>query len=205
MTGVECTRRGKECTLRGTALIVLAAGALETPSLLLRSASPDWPSGLANDSGLVGRNLMRHFVDLYAVFLKSRDGLGGGQKELAFNDHYLGDAGKFGTVQSFGALPPASAIVAGIEKDLRDGPATWLAPAFRLIKPFLTRALGRQLSRALLLASIMEDLPYPENQVAPGPDGQGLTLKYKVRPHDQAQIASGAKNCVRTCVPTGSC
>ena len=187
VVGVECVRRGEEFTLRGE-IVVLAAGALETPSLLLRSASSDWPDGLANASGLVGRNLMRHFIDLYAVFLKNPDGLGGSQKELAFNDHYRSDAGKFGTVQSFGALPPASAIVAGMEKDLRDGDLPWLSPAFRLAKPFLRIVLDRKLSRALLLASIMEDRPDPGNRVAPIPGSQGLTLEYRVQPRDRARI-----------------
>ena len=87
--------------------------------MLLRSASSDWPDGLANASGLVGRNLMRHYIDLYAVFLKAKDGLGGGQKELAFNDEYLSSSGKAGTVQAFGALPPAPILVADMERDLR--------------------------------------------------------------------------------------
>jgi choline dehydrogenase-like flavoprotein len=41
-------------------LIVLAAHALETPRLLLLSASSTFPQGLANSSGQVGRNLMSH-------------------------------------------------------------------------------------------------------------------------------------------------
>jgi choline dehydrogenase-like flavoprotein len=188
VTGVKCVRRGEEFTLRGD-LIVLAAGALETPSLLLRSASSDWPAGLANGSGLVGRNLMRHFVDLYAVPVKSPEGRGGSQKELAFNDYYVSDSGKFGTVQSFGSLPPASVIVAGLEKDLRENAGTWLASPFWLAKPFLKMILNRKLSRALLLASIMEDLPYAENRVEPIPGCQDLGLTYQVRPHDQARIA----------------
>jgi choline dehydrogenase-like flavoprotein len=188
VTGVECVRRGEEFTLRG-ALVVLAAGALNTPSLLLRSATSEWPAGLANDSGLVGRNLMRHFIDLYAVFLKSRDGLAGSQKELAFNDYYVSESGKFGTVQSFGALPPASVLVAGMEEDLRHAGAGWLSPAFPLVRPVLRQVLGRQLSRALILASIMEDLPYRENRVAPIADGPGVTMEYQVFPHERARIA----------------
>ena len=83
VTHVICVRRGEEFRLLGTN-VVLAAGALETPALLLRSASSDWPDGLANASGLVGRNLMRHDIDLYAVFLKAKDGLGGGQEGTGF-------------------------------------------------------------------------------------------------------------------------
>jgi len=38
--------------------VILAAGAIETPRLLLASASDAYPKGLANRSGEVGRNLM---------------------------------------------------------------------------------------------------------------------------------------------------
>ena len=42
------------------ALVILAANAIGTPRLLLLSATGRQPSGLANSSGLVGRNLMLH-------------------------------------------------------------------------------------------------------------------------------------------------
>ena len=40
--------------------VVVAGYAIETPRLLLNSACPHAPDGLANSSGLVGRNLMAH-------------------------------------------------------------------------------------------------------------------------------------------------
>ena len=43
---------------------VIAAHAIETPRLLLNSASPAMPNGVANSSGQVGRNLMDHIVYL---------------------------------------------------------------------------------------------------------------------------------------------
>ncbi|WP_443677621.1 GMC family oxidoreductase N-terminal domain-containing protein [Mycobacterium alsense] len=46
-------------------VVVLAAGALATPVLLLNSRSGDWPNGLANGSDYVGRNLMRHLMDCW--------------------------------------------------------------------------------------------------------------------------------------------
>jgi choline dehydrogenase-like flavoprotein len=66
VTSVSCARLGSRFMLKGD-VVVLAAGALATPEILLRSRSALWPDGLANDSGLVGRNLMRHFVDLYLL------------------------------------------------------------------------------------------------------------------------------------------
>jgi choline dehydrogenase-like flavoprotein len=41
-------------------IFVVAAGAVETARLLLLSAAPDFPDGLANRSGLVGRFFMSH-------------------------------------------------------------------------------------------------------------------------------------------------
>jgi choline dehydrogenase-like flavoprotein len=41
-------------------VVVLAAGAINSAALLLRSASPRHPQGLGNSSGVVGRNLMLH-------------------------------------------------------------------------------------------------------------------------------------------------
>jgi choline dehydrogenase-like flavoprotein len=187
VTGVVCRRQGEELTLRA-GLIVLAAGGLETPALLLRSRSAAWPQGLANESGLVGRNLMRHYVDLYAVVPESKEGAGGGLKEIAFNDFYLGESQKLGTVQSFGALPPVPVLLAEMEKGVRDGPAPWLGPFLKLAKPFLRRYLSGRFARSVLLASVVEDLPYPDNQVAPADEGDHLVLHYRVRPSETARI-----------------
>ena len=59
VTAAVC-RRGNT-TFRLTAkTFVLAAGGMGTPRLLLLSACDRFPDGLANSSGLVGRNLMLH-------------------------------------------------------------------------------------------------------------------------------------------------
>lgn len=57
---------------RQAARVVCVAGnAIETPRLLLMSASPVFPDGLANSSGLVGRCYMRHTTgSVYAEFDK---------------------------------------------------------------------------------------------------------------------------------------
>jgi len=52
-------------------LVCVAANSIETPRLLLMSASPMFPDGLANSSGQVGRNYMRHTTgSVYARFDK---------------------------------------------------------------------------------------------------------------------------------------
>lgn len=52
-------------------LVSVAGNSIETPRLLLMSASPLFPDGLANSSGAVGRNYMRHTTgSVYARFDK---------------------------------------------------------------------------------------------------------------------------------------
>ena len=50
-------------------VVVVAANAIGTPRLLLNSASPTHPDGLANSSGLVGKRLMMHpFANVAGLF-----------------------------------------------------------------------------------------------------------------------------------------
>jgi choline dehydrogenase-like flavoprotein len=50
-------------------LVCVAGNSIETPRLLLLSASNKYPDGLANSSGQVGRNYMRHMTgSVYAAF-----------------------------------------------------------------------------------------------------------------------------------------
>ena len=52
-------------------VVCVAGNSIESPRLLLNSASSMFPDGLANSSGQVGRNYMRHMTgSVYAVFDK---------------------------------------------------------------------------------------------------------------------------------------
>ena len=52
-------------------LVCVAGNAIETPRLLLMSESAKYPDGLANSSGQVGKNYMRHMTgSVYATFDK---------------------------------------------------------------------------------------------------------------------------------------
>ena len=84
------------------------------------------------------------------------------------SDFYQFDGGKLGTVQSFGLLPPAPVLAANVVKDMRDA-ARWASPLFGLAQPVVRATLSQLLKRGVLLAAIMEDLPYTDNRVVPGP------------------------------------
>jgi choline dehydrogenase-like flavoprotein len=52
-------------------VVAVAGNSIESPRLLLNSASSKFPDGLANSSGQVGRNYMRHMTgSVYAIFDK---------------------------------------------------------------------------------------------------------------------------------------
>ena len=87
VNAVHVTREGRE-ELYSADIVVVACGALSSALLLLRSASDAHPDGLANGSGQVGRNYMRHnMCVLMAIMPEGNDTVF--QKTLAFSDFYF--------------------------------------------------------------------------------------------------------------------
>ncbi len=70
-------------------IVVVACGALSSALLLLRSASDQHPQGLANGSGQVGRNYMRHNQSVLMAIMKEPNHTVF-QKTLAVSDFYFG-------------------------------------------------------------------------------------------------------------------
>jgi choline dehydrogenase-like flavoprotein len=187
VTGVVCTHGEQTVRLSGS-IVILAAGALFTPKILLQSASEAWPNGLANRSGQVGKNLMRHYVDLYVI--RPKNGLAGNTawKELAFNDHYFSGGQKLGSVQGFGALPPVTQLVESLAQEFRQGPFPIVEVLFRPMKPLLRKYLEHRLSGSLILATVVEDLPYSDNRVEVSAGGS-MQLYYRIRPGERERVA----------------
>ncbi|MCT9934462.1 GMC family oxidoreductase [Planotetraspora sp. A-T 1434] len=68
-TGAEFVRPDGSWDIARADVVILAANAVGTPRILLNSASPLHPQGLANSSGLVGRRLMVHpFANVMGYF-----------------------------------------------------------------------------------------------------------------------------------------
>ena len=70
-------------------IVVVACGALSSALLMLRSVSDAHPGGLANGSGQVGRNYMRHNMSVVMALLKEPNHTVF-QKTLAVGDYYFG-------------------------------------------------------------------------------------------------------------------
>lgn len=143
----RCAYQGKEIDVHGR-IFVLAANAYLTPRLLFRSADHGHLNGLANSSGLVGRNLMLHASDL--VFVRSIRPMETAAMShgIGINDYYFVDGHKLGSLH---AHPLEIACV------LPQG--------------------GRGHRAVLPFASIIEDLPYVHNRVLP-PQGMAADPAY---------------------------
>ena len=69
--------------------VVLSAGSINSAALLLKSKCEQHPQGLANSSGMVGRNLMLHNHSAIAA-IADKPNPTKFQKTLGFNDFYFG-------------------------------------------------------------------------------------------------------------------
>ena len=156
-----CEWNGQRIALRAR-VFVLAANAFLTPALLQRSANERFPDGLANSSGLVGRNLMLHASNhLFTRLKRPAPGLGLNMNHgFSLNDFYVHDGTKLGNIH---AHPLAT----------RDEIMTFLVQYYkgfnllpgRLLSPITS--VGTFLCRSwIVFAAIVEDLPYPGNYVA---------------------------------------
>ncbi len=210
---IRCRRNGKEFSVRAK-VVVLAAGAYMTPVLLLNSTSPAWPEGLANRSGLVGRNLMLHAADFIAIRPTERLSPAGPRKSLAFNDFYLADGEKLGTFQTAGASVSPGRIMQYMRDTAERDPAWWRklaspkpewwrklsSPAVRLIA--LTAYHVFNFKNAAVWASVVEDLPYLDNRVFPDPRARnGMRFEYRYTEELRKRVLSFRKKLSKALGP----
>lgn len=169
LSHVEAMIDGKTQSFRARRY-VLAGGALGSARVLLNSASPDWPAGCANSSGLVGRNLMFHLNEMVAIWPKRP--FKGASRAISFRDLYHQGGMRFGAFQAMGVDVGYGEIVHYLNTAYdRSFLRRW-----QTLRHFtrIPAAIGaRLLGNAKIFVGILEDLPYPENRVRPDPDNPG--------------------------------
>ncbi len=152
-------------------VVVLACNGIGTPRLLLHSRSPLFPDGLANRSGLVGRNLMFHpYALVTGTFDEPLEGYKGPVGcSIMSHEFYETDRSRgFVRGYSFEAirgLGPLSTALGGVSS----GRLPWGERHHEAFAEIWDRSAG--------LAAICEDLPEPENRVTLDPeltDGSGI-------------------------------
>jgi choline dehydrogenase-like flavoprotein len=153
--GVEY-RLGGETRVVRAKIVVLAAGAVNSAALLLRSSEP----GVANRSGMVGRNFMNHNLSA-AIAIDPRtvnDSVY--QKTLYINDFYLDDGRggpPLGNIQLLGRVT---------------------GPILKSQLKYVPEVVLNRVSRHTIdWLAMSEDLPNPESRVTV--DGERIRLDWK--------------------------
>ncbi|MGA2410642.1 MAG: GMC family oxidoreductase [Candidatus Binataceae bacterium] len=164
---VICEWNSRPIALRAR-IFILAANAFLTPALLQRSANERFPNGLANSSGLVGRNLMLHVSDLFLLTLKRTSRAFGYNINhgVSLNDFYVHNGTKLGNVHAHPMVTrtEAIAIMRLYKRPFNRLPAALLSAI---------AAAGSVAYRASIpFATIVEDLPYPGNCVTAKPGSE---------------------------------
>jgi choline dehydrogenase-like flavoprotein len=172
-------------------IVVLACNGIGTPRLLLNSRSKAFPDGLANRSGLVGRNLMLHpYGMVMGVFDDPLEGYKGPTGcGLMSHEFYETDPGRgFLRGYSFELLRgvgPLSAALWGLSA----GRLPWGEGHHRAYQDLFDHTGG--------LLAICEDLPDPENRVGLDPDlvdGNGIPaprIEYRLGENSRRMLEHG--------------
>ncbi len=172
--------------------IIVCGNAVGTPHLLLMSTSGTFPQGLANSSGLVGRNLTyHHFLSVAFTIDEPAHGFTGLATHAAIDDLHASD-------------PRRGFIRGGIvaESNVWDNQPLVYALHNHSGYPGTRRAWGqefknylRSFPRCARLGAVLEDLPMEENRVDLDPevtDAYGLPaprLTHRQHPNDLAMSA----------------
>lgn len=177
---IRARHRGQDIEVRAR-VVVLAAGALHSPQILLRSRNSSWPQGLANRSDQVGRNLMFHTADIYALWAPRRLSRSARQKKsLSVRDFYIHDGRRLGYVQSMG-LDAGRGEVAVYLKGLlrRHGLRNELL--LKLLVKLPSHFMALMLGSASMFAAMTEDDPSPDNRLVLDPDEpDGAKFSYTI-------------------------
>jgi choline dehydrogenase-like flavoprotein len=161
-------------------VVVLAAGALNTPLILLNSISNRWPLGIGNSNDLVGRGLMFHVGEIFALWPTRKVSSVGPKKTLSSRALNVVEGIKLGCIQSF--LPSVypsilSEFVVGLfERKLR-----FKIPLLKVATMAAAKLANPIFSNAALFSTILEDFPYYKNRIVPDPKTpSGFSIYYDV-------------------------
>lgn len=180
-TGVHYHRNG-EWRFQRAKNVVVAGYAIETPRLLLNSANSEFPDGLANSSGLVGKNLMVQLNQ--AAWGQVDDEIRSykGPPSLAISEHWnYGDDKDYHGGWSYMSQGPLPITWA---KSLAGGRGLW------------GQALIDEMARnnhSVGLKMVGEVLPYERNRVTLADDSDQFGLKipritFSLGPNERAMI-----------------
>lgn len=160
-TGVWVEYDGKKEFYQAN-LVVVSCGAINSAALLLNSANHKHPQGLANSSGLVGRNVMLHNNGVVLAY-SAKENPSLFQKAFLLADFYFGAEDStypLGSIQLMGKADPGL-LSDALGDELGKNGKSLEDYARHIVDYFITA----------------EDLPNPENRVLVDSKG-GIQLNY---------------------------
>lgn len=185
-------------------IVVLACNGIGTPRLLLHSRSRQFPDGLANRSGQVGRNLMFHpYGMVLGLFDEPLDG-------------HVGPTGCGLMSQEFYETDPARGFLRGYSFELLRGFGPMASALWGLSKGLVTwgedhhRSFAELFGRSAGLLAICEDLPDPDNRVTLDPelvDGSGIPaprIDYRLGENSQRMLEHGVARATEALEAAGA-
>ena len=173
-------------------MVVIACNGIGTPRLLLNSSSSLFPDGLANSSGLVGRNLMFHpYAIVEARFEEQLDGSRGPTKGIQSHEFYETDPSRdfvrgFSIEMHRGHGPVTTALLGMMGKRI-----PWGAGHHD--------AYSKLSDRVMAIAAVCEDLPEETNRVILDEamtDSSGIPaakIKYRISENSHKMMAFAAE------------
>ncbi len=185
-------KEGNECFQKAR-LVIIACNGVGTPRLLLNSKSPQFPNGIANSSGLVGKNLMLHPLGyVEGVF----------EKDL---ESHLGPHGCCIQSQQFYETDKSRGFVRGYTMQILRGPGPLETAMSGVMRRQIPLGEGHHeafksiFGRTIGMGVIVEDLPEEENTVTIDPeltDAFGIPapkINYRLGENSKRMLAFGLK------------
>lgn len=186
-------------------IVIVACNGVGTPRLLLNSTSKQFPDGLANRSGQLGKNLMFHpLTGVTGVFDEPMEGFKGPMAcSIVSQEFYESDASR-GFVRGYGLhsgryTTPMTYALGGYGID---NPIPWGAEHRRLMDEVYPYCAG--------LTVVTEDLPEESNSVTLDPnltDSDGIPapkVKYRVSENTMAMLRHGEARAEEALLAAGA-
>ncbi|MBI5946656.1 MAG: GMC family oxidoreductase [Chloroflexi bacterium] len=185
-------------------VVVVACNGIGTPRLLLNSRSPQHPNGLANSSGLVGKNLMHHpYAMITGIFEEPLQGRRGPIGCSIWSHQFYGSDPSRGFVRGYSfeavrGLGPAQTALLG----MMQGRIPWGAGHHD--------AYARLYDRTATLLAITEDLPEETNTVTLDPelkDSHGIPapkVTYRLSENSRKMLAHGVERAKEALTAAGA-
>lgn len=177
-------------------VVILACNGIGTPRIMLNSVSPRYPNGIANSSGLVGKNLMFHaYARTYGYFEQEMDGYRGPPNYIWSQEFYETDLSR-GFVRGYtfefnrGQGGPVLTGINGVET----GRVAWGRQHHRDYRKLFRHRAG--------MLAICEDLPEEHNRVTLDPilkDSSGIPA-----PRIDYALSENSKRMLKHAVDRGT-